>query len=428
MPTRRDIVKLALGTSAWLAGSSLGLGGLGGCRKRRAAPVAEATHPRYWVLVLLSGGHDTLYTTDPKLPGDVDSMVTLPANNKIASAGELRFGPHFAPLSRWASELTVLNGIQVRTVNHDTGQKQFFHLKSNIVDGMPSALDLIATRRDGQPLGVAYINLSARVMHSPAYFGTADQFYYGKGDIFEQVARSRPDELAALAKVLRRRAGDVGRGGPGWREAEQTAVYLREVADFFEKVATVPPLVSAERSADYTLQTMAESFDRALWMIEHDLCCGVVLDLGLLGWDTHIRNESKQGEMNGHFVRFFDEYLADLHVRKNRHGLLAQRTVTVVGSELGRFPHQNDMLGKDHLPQTSFLFAGPGIRAGKSFGRTGRRMEGLPIAYKNGDPADAGRVPLLDDVGSTLLHLAGLDPERYGYRGKVCDFLLDGAA
>jgi hypothetical protein len=421
--TRRDILRLALGTGAWLAGASLGCGS-----KRRPPAVVEKRHPRYWVLILLSGGHDTLYTTDPKLAREVDSLVTLPAENRIAAAGELRFGPHFAPLARWSPQLTVLNGVQVRTVNHDTGQKQFFHLKTNIVETMPSVLDVIATRRGGQPLGVAYLNLSQRVMHSPGYFGTADPFYFGKGDVFEQVARTRPEELGALARVLRRQAGDLARRGPGWREAEQTAVYLREVAGFFEQVAAVPPLVPAERSTDYVAQTMAESLERALWLIEHDLCCGVVLDLGLLGWDTHIRNESKQAEMNGHFVKLFDEYLADLQVRKNRHGTLAERTVTVVGSELGRFPHQNDMLGKDHLPQTSFLLAGPGIRAGKSFGRTGRRMEGLPIAYRTGEPAAAGRVPFLDDLGATLLHLAGLDPERYGYSGKVCEFLLDGAA
>ena len=187
-------------------------------------------------------------------------------------------------------------------------------------------------------------------------------------------------------------------------------------------------MVAPERSTDYVAQSMAESLERALWLIENDLCCGVVLDLGLLGWDTHIRNESKQGEMNGNFARFFDDYLGELHTRSNAHGTLASQTVTIVGSELGRFPHQNDMLGKDHLPQTSFMFAGPGLRAGKSFGLTGKRMEGLPIAYADGAPAASGRVPFLDDIGTTLLHLAGIDPERYGYSGEVCKFLLDGTA
>jgi hypothetical protein len=422
VPSRRDLLKLGLGTGAWLAGSALG------CSPKRRTDIVHTTpHPRYWVLMLLSGGHDTLYTTDPKAAGEVDHIVTLPTDNRVATAGELRFGPHFAPLSRWASELTVLNGVQVRTVNHETGQKQFFHLKSNIADGIPSALDIIATRRSGQPLGVAYINLSSRVMHTPAYFGTADQFYFGKGDVFDQSEHAPPEKLAALAKVFRQQARDLGRSAPGWREAEQTRVYLDEVADFFEHVADAPPLITKERSTDYVVQSMTDSLDRALWLIENDLCSGVVVDLGLLGWDTHIRNESKQAEMNGNFVELFDDYLTALHARKNRHGNLAENTLTVVGSELGRFPHQNDMLGKDHLPQTSLLFAGPGIRAGRSFGKTGPRMEGLPIAYRNGDLADAGRVPLLDDVGTTLLHLAGLDPERYGYTGRVCEFLLDGA-
>jgi hypothetical protein len=419
VPARRDILKLAVGAGAWLAGSALG------CRARTEPTPPARTRPRYWVLVLLSGGHDTLYTTDPKIPSDVDSIVSLPSQNTIVHQADLRFGSHFAPLANWAPKLAVLNGVQVRTANHDTGQKQFFHLKTNISDGMPSVLDIIAAHRQGQPLGVAYVNLSARVMHSPAYFGSADKFYYGDGDVFDQVANAKPDELRALANVMRKRSGELSTAAAGWREAEQTQNYLGTVANFFERVATVPALRTSPRSTDYVTQSMADSLDRALWLIEHDLCCGVVLDLGLLGWDTHIRNESKQLEMSGNFVTFFDEFFGELHDRKNAYGPLADQTVTIVGSELGRFPRQNDMLGKDHLPQTSFVFAGPGIRTGKTFGKTGRRMEGLPIAYDTGMEAAAGRVPFLDDVGATMLVLAGLDPERYGYSGRVCKFLLD---
>lgn len=421
MLTRRDFAKLVFGAGACAATAF-------GCRRPgRDAPAAVATsRPRYWVQILLSGGHDTLYTTDPKLARDVDSIVTLPTANEIATTGDLRFGAHFAPLARWAGELAVVNGIQVRTVNHDTGQKQFFHLKTNIADMMPTALDVIASHRAAeQPLGVAYLNMSSRIMHSPAYFGTADEFYFGKGNVFEQVERATPEELGQLASALRRQAGDLGSRAAGWREAEQTQVYLREVADFFERAATVPPLVTTQRSDDYVAQSMVDALERTLWLLENDLCCGVVLDLGVLGWDTHVQNEMKQAEMNGYFVKFFDDYLSDLRARKNRHGLLADNTVTVVGSELGRFPRQNEMLGKDHLPQTSFLITGPGIRKGASFGATGRRMEGLEVSYLDGKVASAGRVPVLDDIGTTLLRHAGLEPDRYGYSGQVCEFLLD---
>ena len=250
MSTRRDFVKLALGTSAWLIGC-------GSKKLPKPEPVAAPAKPRHWVQMLLSGGHDTLYTTDPKLPKDVDQIVTLPAENRIVPAGELKLGPHFAPLARWGSDLTALNGVQVRTVNHDTGQKQFFHLKTNIADVMPTALDIIATRRPKeQPLGVAYINLSSRTMHSPGYFGTADRFYFGDGDVFDQVARAKPGDLKTLAKVYRKQADAVGRGS---REAEQTATYLREVAAFVEQAAEVPAMVATERSTDYVAQSMADS-------------------------------------------------------------------------------------------------------------------------------------------------------------------------
>lgn len=380
-------------------------------------------------MVLLSGGHDTLYTTDPKTAADVDSMVALPGNNQQTVGGELRLGTSFAPLARWSSRLSAINGVQVQTANHDTGQKQFVHLKTNISDSMPSVLDVIASRRDGQPLGVAYLNVSARSMHTPAYFGTADAFYFGDVDIFEQAASATPDELMTLAHVLRDKAIAVSRSASGWIEGKQTATYMREVADFFERVAKVPALQAEQRSADYVTQAMSENLERALWLIEHDLACGVVVDIGLMGWDTHIRNDPKQSEMNGNFAGFFDEFLGELDRRRNAHGKLLDQTVTIVGSELGRFPRQNDMLGKDHLPQTSFLIGGPGLVAGKTFGATGRRMEGLPISYRDGrQVAAAGRVPLLDDMGATMLRLAGLDPERYGHRGEICDFLLDRSA
>lgn len=423
MATRRDFAKLLLATGALLGGGLLGCG-----RKRREprdlAPTQTRSRPRYWVQLLLSGGHDTLFTIDAKTPREVDASVTLPLDNSITDAGSLRLGPHFAPLARWADQLAIVNGIQVRTVNHDTAQKQFFHLKTNIADGLPSALDVIAGDRDGQPLGVAYLNLSARVMHSPAFFGTADEFFYGHGNVFDQVAAATPDELTVAAAALRRQAAALNGRVAGWREAEHTQRYLTEVASFFERVATVPPLVVAERSTDYVAQAMASALQRTVWLLEHDLCSGVIVDLGVMGWDSHLRNDSKQTEMNGNFVRFFSDYLTQLAARKNEHGVLADTTLTIVGSELGRFPKQNAMLGKDHFPQTSLMLLGPGVRTGRAFGRTGRQLEGLSIDYRTGEPAAAGRVPVLDDIGVTVLRLAGLDPELYGYAGRACEFLL----
>jgi hypothetical protein len=84
----------------------------------------------------------------------------------------------------------------------------------------------------------------------------------------------------------------------------------------------------------------------------------------------------------------------------------------------------NSNLGKDHFPESSFLFYGSGIAAGRAFVPTGRRMEGLAVSAKTGLPGDAGAEHLvLDDIGTTLLHIHGLRPDTYGYRGRRLNFL-----
>ena len=422
--SRRELLRVALGTGAACLAASLG------CRRSRQR--AEEARPkpggsaRYFVFLFLSGGHDTVFTTDPKRAGEVDRRVTLPSENQIVEAGGLRLGPHFAPLQPWASRMTILNGVQVGTANHETGFKQFFRLKSNTISHVPTALDVIGLHRDQSPLGAIYLNLSHRVLHSPAYFGTADRFYYGPANVFEEAEAAEPEELRAAASALREEAQALARR-PRSRQAEVTASAMRDVAAFFERMRELPPLTVDKVSDDYVAQSMSAGLERAAWILEHDLARCVGVDLGLLGWDTHIGNEVKQAEMNGNFVRYLASFLRQLEVRRNRNGTLLDNTVVVCGSDLGRFPQVNDMLGKDHLPQTAFFFFGPGFARGRAFGRTGPRMESLPISYKTGEPAKDGRIVGLDDVGATVLALAGLEPDRYGYAGKRLEFLLDSA-
>lgn len=424
MTTRRDFIKLALGTSAlWSLHSA--------CKSsKKKEPLVETPPlftgpPRYYVLLLLSGGHDSVYTTDPKSRADVLADVDLPTDNTIKEAGGIALGPHFAPLSPWADRMAILNGIQVGTANHDTGHKQFFRLKSNIASRMPTALDIIGqTRDEEQPLGAVYLNLTMRVLHSPGYFGYADRFYFGNDTIFDAINQADASELERLASTMKRKSDSLRRHGASSREARATIQHLDEVSDFFGRVADLPPFYPTDVTDDYTSQSMSESLQRTAWLIENDLTRCVHVDLGLLGWDTHQRNADRQAEMNGNFVQHFGAFLEALQSRSNKHGRLLDRTAIVVGSDLGRFPRLNDMLGKDHLPQTSFFFMAPGIAGGKAYGQTGKEMEALPISLATGKPRDDGRHIILDDVGTTLLRMASLDPQRYGYSGKVLDFLM----
>jgi hypothetical protein len=417
---------MAAGAAAWMMTSGAGCGRDSTERKnsKDADTSVKGERPRYYVQLLLSGGHDPVYTTDPKARGDVRAGVDLPSDNQIVEASRLRLGPHFAPLARFADRLTLVNGIQVGTANHETGLKQFVRLKTNVAERMPGALDIIGRqRRQGQPVGAVQLGLFHRVQHTPGYLGNPDRFYYGERTIWEAMAEADPEELGSLAQVLAGQAKSMRRRGLS-REGQATAEHVEQAAALLARASQVEPFEYVSED-DYTSQTMADGLRRALWLLENDLTCGVLVDLGLLGWDTHQRNAARQTEQNGHFVRHFSWFLGQLAARKNQHGVLADQTVVVAGSDLGRFPRLNDMLGKDHLPQTSFFFSGPGLAAGQVFGQTGAEMEAHPVSLSTGRAAGrAGRQLILDDVGATLMVLAGLDPQRYGYSGAVLDFLL----
>lgn len=422
-------MKLAAGVAGWVALDGVGCGRSTTSRKNGKDPDTSLNRksPRYYVQLLLSGGHDPVYTTDPKSRGDVKQGVDLPQENRIVEAGRLRLGPHFAPLERFASRLTFVNGIQVGTANHETGLKQFVRLKTNVSERMPGALDIIGRqRRQGQPVPSVHLGLLHRVLHTPGYFGSPDRFYYGERTIWEAMAEAEEEQLREAAAAVTREARSLRRRGVSSREGLATAEHLEQTAAFLEKVSQVQPLAVEQVAEDYTSQSMAEGFQRAAWLLENDLTCGVFVDLGVLGWDTHQRNAARQTDMNANFVAHFSWFLDALASRKNQHGALADNTVIVAGSDLGRFPRLNDMLGKDHLPQTAFFFSGPGIATGQVFGQTGSEMEAHPISLSSGRPPEkgAGRELILDDVGATLMVLAGLDPQRYGYSGAVLDFLL----
>jgi hypothetical protein len=214
----------------------------------------------------------------------------------------------------------------------------------------------------------------------------------------------------------------------GRHASEATIDNLRQIARLFERLRTVSPFRPAIWSSSKRGQSLATDFQRILWALEHDLVCGVYLKV-LYEWDSHYNNQSKQVESSGTFMPVFDRFLSEMNRVGNGFGTLASTTAILCGSELGRFPVLNADLGKDHFPEAPYLFLGPGINTGDGkgsvFGSTGRQMQALPVSPKTGRGVEAnGCLVTLDDVGATLLALAGIEPERYGYGGRRLDFLL----
>ncbi len=389
--------------------------------------VGTPSGPRYVVQLLLSGGPDAVYTLDPKEQGEVEDGVDLPVNNAFASVGNVRVGEHFRPLEKHLNKISVLKGVQVGTANHDTGIKQFSRLKTRTTDLMPSVLDIIGTARDSQALGVVNLSTLFRTAHSPKYFGTADPFYYGADDVFSVASKHRK-EGPALAAQLRSEARNLVGGAKSIKAMDRrnrsTLDNLMQSAEFLERLPNIPEFKQGRTHSDYTHQSMSNSLDRTLWLIKNDLARCVHADLGLLGWDTHIRNEPRQKRMNGAFVGSFSRFIAALESQSNEHGNLLENTLIIVGADLGRFPKLNAMDGKDHLPQTNFFFAGHGIAGGTSNGQTDSLMKSMPMSLTTGKAKASGHITIVDDIGTTVLRHCGFDPEQYGYAGKTIECIL----
>lgn len=425
--TRRDLLKLGLTSFAF---SKLGCGSSGGAA-RPLRPVA-ANRPRYYVVVLLTGGFDAVYTTDPKQAKDVESGIDLPYKpDAIVDAGGYQLGPHFAPLAKWGSKMAVLNGVQMQVANHETGGAQFSRLRTKVKYSTPSALDTIAEYREGQPLGSVAMGPLGYWDYTANWFGEAEKVVAGRAandpkehNLLDEIDGAEVADLERLATIYRRQAKKLREGGAGSKRIK-TAGNLEECATLFERLPSVPRFSLEEWSPVAGRQNIARNMQRTLWLLENDLTSCVFLKIGYLEWDSHYANVERQTEWNGNIAVMLDRFMTQLEGRKNAHGSLMSNTVVAVGSELGRFPRLNPHHGKDHFPETPFFFFGKGIRAGQGFGQTGRQMEALPISLKTGKHVDTGGEGVfLDDVGTTFMHLAGVNPEVHGYFGKRLPFLV----
>ncbi len=409
MWTRRDLLKAGAASSVLAALPGAGL-----------AASRPASGPRYVVIVFLRGGMDTVYTMDPKTRAQVAPGVDVPYEpTDIIDAGAYPLGPHFKQLSKWAPKMSLVRGIQVRTANHESGALQVLRLKTAVSRRMPGILDIIGQRRHGQPLASVSIGRLSSLEHSPSGFATPT--FESKNTILDTIDGLGRDDFDAVAKAYRAHLARVEKWAPSG-ERVHTLDHLDQVTKLFTKLPEVSRFEPEKWSERGGRQALARDLQRTLWLIENDLTRGVYLKI-FLDWDSHFRNASKQTGATKDFTFVFNKFLEQLHTRSNAHGNLADNTLLVAGSELGRFPMLNGNLGKDHFPEAGYLAMGAGIKQGHAFGPTGRMMEGGQVSLTTGMPEAGGTHLVLDDLGTTLLHLTGYDPTVYGYRGRRMRFL-----
>ncbi len=387
---------------------------MAGMPRALAEPVAGG--PRYFVTLFLRGGIDGVYTIDPKTRADVDADVDVPYGvDSIVDAGNVQFGPHFAKLKPWANKMAVVKGLQVHVANHESGAYQLLRMRTAVTANIPSLHEILGQRRE-QPLAsvtlgdLSSFDYSAGSIVAPTGGGGTTSL-----DAMDQLS---DEELDLLARSYKQHLKTMSSSGLSERQA-RTKEHLSQAAAFFDKSKDLPRFTAKSWGLSKDTST---DLQRTLWFLENDLARGVSVKIQF-DWDSHFRNADKQARANGTFVALLDRFLSELSKRKNKFGSLADQTVLIVGSELGRFPVLNGNEGKDHFPETGLIVMGPGIKPG-TYGQTAKRMQGMKTSMTTGRADDVGGRKLeLDDLGVTLLAQAGYHPEVYGYRGQRMAFL-----
>jgi len=397
--SRRALLKMGLA-------GFLGAAGVAPWRARAGVveQPAKARGCRYFVQIIPRGGIDAILTTDPKPRSELESWVDKPFDEgDVVAAGGHVLGPHLRPLAPFADRLVIIKNLAVQTAVHEVGLDYAAALRTEVTPDVPAIIDVLGAHRDGQPLASVTFGFQSGTFPS---------------SLFASFDGADPEDLAALARSYRRRAGSLAAGGT---LAARSAENLEQCAALFSRLPEATRFAPESWTSSPRLKTIDTLFQRLIWAIENDFAAAFSLTTRSI-WDSHFYNTTLQAESSEEFFPMVARFLHELEARKNRHGVLAENTLVVIGSEIGRFPRLNSMSGKDHFPEVPYIVVEPRARTAAVFGCTGRRLEALPVSMSTGQPARAGvRRPILDDLGTTILRRFGVEPTRYGYDGVVMD-------
>lgn len=402
MWNRRQLLK------AGLAGA--GLAGLD--THARAASVSG--QDLKFIFVFVYGGWDV---TKVFVPAFDNPLVDMEAEATQSTLGGISFVDHAERPSvrsffeRWHQQSCIINGISVPSVGHieclrilytgdGTGTSadwpsllaagsDRYALPCVVVQGpqFPGSLGSLVTRVGTSGYTAALLNGDLLDFASqPALLPSS-----GVQDLLDQFA----------ADQAKRRA-QTARGGrqPLLLERHQIAL---------ERAITLEKLQNQLRwPADSTL---SHQLDFAIDLLKLGVSRSVVVEpFELRDWDTHANNDTSQSYLFEQLFQTLLSLMDNLQATPGTVGAtLADETVVVVMSEMGRTPQWNAGLGKDHWGNTSTLLCGPRIVGDRVIGGFGEYFYGSPIDFASGTLSETGKVIAGGDLGATLLTLADMD-------------------
>ncbi len=386
--------------------------------RRAFADDAVPARSRKFIFVVNYGGWDPTRVLAPEFD---NPNVDMERDAGTGVVGGIEFTEHADRpsvtrfMNDWHTRMLILKGVLVPSVAHEnclrlcmTGStRQDASDWPAIVGGVTGedfALPHVVAAGPSFPGAFgAFVTRTGTSGQLPALL---DGSVLGWSDLDVRAPSARAEQI--MDRYLERRTAAWNLATRPGRDAELGAAYATAL-DRAQSLKGLRDLVNWSGSSGFS-----EQVDFAVDALSLGVSRCLTLSFSLNGWDTHVSNDIYQSQ---NFEALYSG-LATLMEKLGRlpgesGGTLADETVLVVLSEMGRTPKLNAGQGKDHWPYTSMMVVGPGVTGDRVIGGYDAMYYGRTLDLATGELDDAGDNLSADVMGATLLGLAGVDSEEF---------------
>ncbi len=399
---------------------------------RRSLRAAKATGERKFLFIFCEGGWDQCYCFAPLFDAEnilmEDTAVEAEANGITFVDSEDRPAVR-SFFETWGSRTALINGFESRSVAHDACLRL-------VMTGtqLPAADDwpaMLASESTADPL-MPMVHISG-----PSYthsFGSSvvrvgsnnqlPDLLDGSAFDSSDIPLVMPDEDTMsiedryTQEIAAQRVAAAGRG-----RALDVLGKALESEDRLDRLGELAESLDLGGGSSFAEKAtiLVKCFEQGVAR------CGLIGHKGFLdlGWDTHSANYVQSQHYEDLFGTL-DTLMQELTSRTAPSGAsLADETVIVVLSEMGRYPQLNSRQGKEHWTFTSAMLIGGGVAGGQMVGGYDEYASGMTTNLSSGQPDEAGEKLVPDHIGATLLALADVDPAEHLQIGPISALLAD---
>ncbi len=398
--------------------SVLTLGAAGLLLPRFGLADAVSANRRRFLFIHCAGGWDTTACFQPNFGS---SEVEMEPDATQANVGGITFVDHAsrpnvrAYFDRYAPQTCVINGIEVQSITHERCHRI---MMTGSADGETDDWGAILAGESTEHHLLPYLVQSGTAFSAAHSRGVVRVGSAGQlsrlldGSVLTEAEGQYPLPSAArLAQVdafVRARMAAAAPKSPiasaatlALSDAESFARYAGQLA----VTNTGGGCYQLEKNISSVWDVFSEGLARTA-LVKYSGWCSE-------GWDTHTQNERQ----SRHFDELFQMLglaLDDLATRPAiGGGSLADETVVIVLSEMGRTPRLTPVGGRDHWTFTSAMVIGAGVRGGQVVGGYDTSGFGAGCDFASGEVSVSGPGISAANFGATVLALGDVDPGEH---------------